>query len=135
VGERHDGAVIDLPLSPRARRAAWLSAWATLAIGGAVTALIAGVLAVRATVDAALSGQADATSAPIVAMSVGLLVLVGATAAFGWLVMRTPDPVDTDPVGAAGPRRSAPRLALRPGGLVPRQPLYASWVFASDDAP
>lgn len=84
--------MFELPLSPRAQRLAWLTAWASLAIAGAVTAIAGGMIAIDASVDAALSRQADPTSAPVVAMSLGVLVMVVCAALFVRLVVREADP-------------------------------------------
>lgn len=133
VGE-HDIRVIEfeLPraLTPRARRALWLAAWAALAIGGAVAALLGGLFALDATVDAALSGQADATAAPIVTMALGLLALVAGAGALVYLVARGGDPVDASEASASEEPVTSPPT----GGLSLRQPLQASWVWRGDDA-
>ncbi|MFJ6653487.1 hypothetical protein ACIQLJ_11890 [Microbacterium sp. NPDC091313] len=117
--------MIEIDLSPRARRALWLAAWAALAVGGAAAALLGGLFALDAAVDAALSGQADATSGPIVAMGIGLLAMVAGAAGVVFLVTRAGDPADLV-------RAVASRAPV--GGLSVRQPLHASWVWPGSES-
>jgi hypothetical protein len=128
----HDGPVIEFPLSPRARRALWLGAWAAVAVGGALTVMLGGLSAFDAAVDAALSGRADPTAAPIVATAIGVFALVAGAAGVVYLVVRGGDPADAAEPAASGARPSG--VLARVGALAVRQPLQASWVWTGPDA-